>query len=41
MSPSVFLAADFRLLIECAWHRRNNVAAQHAEPFARFYQFFV
>jgi hypothetical protein len=35
MHSSAFFPADFKLLIECAWHQRNNIAARHAEALSR------
>jgi hypothetical protein len=41
MSATVFLAANFKLFVECAGHRCNDIAAQNAEPLPSLYQFFV
>ena len=39
MSPPMFLPADFKLSIERARCRCNDIAAQHAKLFACFNQF--
>jgi hypothetical protein len=41
MSAPIFFAADFKLSIERAERRCNDMAAQDTEPLPRLYQFFV
>ena len=41
MPSSIFLATDFKLSVERARRRGNNIAAQNAEPLPRFNQFLV
>ena len=41
MSAPIFFAANFKLSVERARCRGNDIAAQDTEPLSRLYQFFV
>jgi bifunctional non-homologous end joining protein LigD len=41
LPPSIFLPADFEPFLELARSRQYDIAAQTAEPFPRFNQFFI